>query len=162
LLLGLGAPGASQAAGAEWRLQLGGVSHHFQPTQAVGREWREQHPGLGLERRVQLDRWSLNSAGGILQDSRGFWGGYLGAAYMRTWRAPGNIELAAGAGAYGFYRSTSWNGKMALIPGVLPTASVFFPSANMGLNFIYVPQIGNYNKSMPAVLHAQLTYRFGS
>ena len=49
---------------------------------------------------------------------------------------------------------------MTLVPGVLPTASIFLPSSNMGLNFIYVPQIVDYKKSMPAVLHAQLSYKF--
>lgn len=159
-VLAFGATSASQAAEPEWRLQVGGVSHHFEPTRAVGRKWQEQHPGLGLEHLVRDDRWSIHSTGGIVQDSRGFWGGYAGRAYLRNWRAPGNVELAAGAGVYAFYRSTSWHGKMTLVPGVLPTASIFLPSSNMGLNFIYVPQIGAYNKSMPAVLHAQLSYKF--
>jgi hypothetical protein len=109
---------------------------------------------------VRDDRWSLNSTAGIVQDSRGFWGGYAGAAYMRTWGDQGPLELTAGAGAYVLYRSTSWRGDMSVVPGVLPTASIFLPASNMGVNFIFVPQIGAYNKSMPSVLHAQLTYRF--
>jgi Antimicrobial peptide resistance and lipid A acylation protein PagP len=160
LVLALGSPTSAHAAEPEWRLQVGGLSHHFEPTRAAGRKWQEQHPGLGLERLVRDDRWSIHSTGGIVQDSRGFWGGYAGTAYLRNWKVPGNVELAAGAGLYAFYRSSSWNGKMTLVPGVLPTASIFLPASNMGVNFIYVPQIGAYNKTMPAVLHAQLSYKF--
>lgn len=157
----LGAAPAAWAGGPEWYVQVGGISHHFQPTKAAGRQWQEQHPGLGLERRTTLDNgWSLRSAAGAMQDSRGFWSGYAGAAYLRTWRWPGVAEAGAGLGAYAFYRSTSWSGRMSLVPGVLPTASITFPESNLGLTFVYVPPIGGYNKSMPSVLLAQMSLRF--
>lgn len=159
IALAAGTP--AQAAEAQWHVQAGGISHHFQPTRAAGREWQEVHPGFGLERRVSNgDGWSWRATLGTMQDSRGFWGGYGGGAYLRSWQWGSQMETSLGLGAYAFYRSTSWKGNMALVPGLLPTASITFPAANMGLNFLFVPQISGYNKSMPSVLHAQLTLRF--
>ena len=148
------------AAQPQWHLQVGGISHHFEETKAVGRRWQEQHPGLGLERRIQDGAWSQHAAGGVLQDSRGFWGGYAGASYLYNKRWSGVLDTGIGMGAYAFYRSTSWNGKMGLVPGILPMASLTIPGSDVGFNFIYVPHIGSYNKAMPAVLHAQMTVRF--
>jgi Antimicrobial peptide resistance and lipid A acylation protein PagP len=160
-LMALGACSAAGAADHEWYLHTGGVSHHFQDTQATKHQWREEHPGLGLERRAaDGEDWNLRWAGGIMQDSRNYWGGYAGAAYVRQWRWTGVAEAGLGVGAYSFYRSVNWSGKMAVVPGVLPTASVGLLDNQVGLNFIYVPRIKAYNQSMPAVLHAQMVVRF--
>ena len=133
----------------------------FQETQASKHQWREEHPGLGLERRAaDGEDWNLRWAGGIMQDSRNYWGGYAGAAYVRQWRWTGVAEAGLGVGAYSFYRSVNWSGKMAVVPGVLPTASIGLLDNQVGLNFIYVPRIKAYNQSMPAVLHAQMVVRF--
>lgn len=150
---------AAQPAGAadQWYLMTGGVSHHFQDTQAPNRTWREEHPGLGLERRTADDDWTIRVAGGLLQDSRNFWGGYTGAAYMRQWKYHGLGEAGLGVGAYAFYRSVSWSGKMALVPAILPTAS-FEASNGVGFNMIYVPPISP--QKLPAVLHAQMIVKF--
>ncbi len=158
--LSMGVATPLHAAEPQWHLQVGGISHHFDETRAVGRRWQEQHPGLGLERRVQDGAWSQHAAGGVMQDSRGFWGGYAGASYLYNKRWSGALDTGIGMGAYAFYRSTSWNGRMALVPGILPMASVGIPGTDMGLNIIYVPHIGAYNKAMPSVLHAQMSWRF--
>jgi Antimicrobial peptide resistance and lipid A acylation protein PagP len=161
LLAGVAMVDRVQAAQTEWHMHTGGVSHHFQETKAAGRQWQEQHPGVGIERRVTYDDgWSLRASLGTMQDSRGFWGGYTGAAYLRSWTLPGRLEAGVGLGAYGFYRSTSWKGKMGMVPGVLPTASISIPSSNLGFNFLYVPRVGGYNDAMPSVLYAQMSLRF--
>lgn len=147
----------AQAAPQQWYLLTGGVSHHFEDTQARNRTWREQHPGLGLERRNVGEDWNLRLAGGLTQDSRSFWGGYAGAAYMRQWKRYGVGEVGLGVGAYAFYRSVSWSGKMALIPALLPTASLEL-NGGLGFNVIYVPPVAA--KSMPALVHAQMSVKF--
>lgn len=158
---GLGASGAALAEqDPRWYFQTGGVSHHFQDTQAADRQWRENHPGLGFERRAAgEDDWNLRWTGGVMQDSRNYWGGYAGAAYLRTWRWTGVAEAGLGLGTYAFYRSVSWSGKMAVVPGILPTASLGLMDNRIGLNLIYVPRITAYNQAMPAVLHAQFVFR---
>ena len=155
----------AKARNAEWFMQTVGVSHHFQQTTAPGREWQEQHPGLGFERRSEglgsdAADWTLSSMGGVMQDSRGFWGGYAGAAYMRQWQPSRSLSLGAGLGAQLFYRSASWNGRMTLVPAVLPVASVGLPVLGMKLNMVYVPEISAFSKSMPPVLHVQVGFRF--
>lgn len=151
---------SADAAESQWYLQAGGVSHHFQPTQAPNREWREEHPGLGLEHRAAgHDDWNLRWAGGVMQDSRSYWGGYAGVAYLRQWRWSGVAEAALGLGAYGFYRSVSWSGKMSVMPALLPTASIGLLDSQIGVNFVYVPQI-KADQTMPSVLHAQMVFRF--
>jgi hypothetical protein len=158
-LLTLGASSA-RAEPAEWFLQTGSVSHHFSETQAPGRRWNEQHPGLGLERRaIDDDGWQVRWTGGVMQDSRSFWGGYAGAAYMSRWRIGGGQEISAGAGAYAFYRSTSWSGRMTVVPAVLPTVSIGLLENRLGMNFTFVPRIPALRESMPAVLLAQVVLR---
>lgn len=158
-LMGTAATAHAEDA-AQWYFQTGGVSHHFQDTQASNREWRENHPGLGFERRGGGDEdWNLRWTGGVMQDSRNYWGGYAGAAYLRTWRWTGVAEAGLGLGTYAFYRSVSWSGKMAVVPGILPTASLGLMDNRIGLNLIYVPRISAYNQAMPAVLHAQFVFR---
>ncbi len=145
----------------EWFVHTGGVTHHFQETQAANQQWRQQHPGFGLERRVTDDAgWSIRSTGGVMQDSRGFWGGYSGVGYLHRWRSGRAAEFSAGAGAYALYRSVSWSGKMAVIPAVLPTASVGLLDNSVGLNLVYTPRIAALNENMVPALHAQLVLRF--
>ncbi len=161
----LGAGGRAGAQTPQWSMHAGGVSHHFQPTRAPGHEWQEQHAGLGLERRASVSDdgrsdWSLSTAGGLMQDSRGFWGGYAGAGYLWHWRRYGQIDLGLGGGAYLFYRSVSWSGRMAVVPGLLPLASAHFPASGISLNLIYVPRLSAINEAMPSVLHLQFAYRF--
>lgn len=142
----------------EWLLHTGGVSRHMEQTEARGRVWNEQHPGFGIERRVADDEgWSRRQTLGLMQDSRNFWGGYAGVATMRQWNFGKTAEVSLGAGAYVFYRSMSWSGKMGLVPGVLPTLSITLPSTRTGINVLYVPKIQAYGKSMPSVVYAQLT-----
>jgi hypothetical protein len=145
----------------EWYVHAGGVSHHFEETRAANRQWQEQHAGLGFERRVTQDNgWSVRMAGGVMQDSRGFWGGYSGLGYVHRWRLGEAVELGAGAGAYAFYRSTSWSGQMRVVPAVLPTASVGLADNAVGLNIVYVPRVTAYSETMAPSLHTQLVVRF--
>lgn len=142
----------------QWYLHTGGVSRHMEQTSAPGREWNESHPGLGLERRAtDGDGWSRRQTMGIMQDSRNFWGGYAGLAAMREWRFSKTAEVSLGAGAYVFYRSMSWSGKMGLVPAVLPTASITIPKTSAGLNLLYVPKLSAFGKAMPSVAYLQLT-----
>jgi hypothetical protein len=161
LVAALAAHGAQASAPPEWYLHTGGISHHFEETRAANRQWQEQHPGLGLERRVGHDNgWSMRLAGGVMQDSRGFWGGYTGVGYLHRWRLGQAAELGAGAGAYAFYRSVSWSGSMQLIPALLPTASLGLANNAVGLNLVYVPRVGAYSESMTPALHTQVVVRF--
>jgi hypothetical protein len=154
-------PATAAAAVAEWFVHTGGLSHHFQQTRAANHQWREQHPGLGIERRVTDENdWSVRTAGGFMQDSRGFWGGYGGVGYMHRWRLGRAAELGAGAGAYAFYRSVSWSGRMALVPAVLPTASVGLIDNTVGLNLVVVPRVAAYSENLAPAVHAQLVLRF--
>jgi len=161
---GVLACGTVAAQSTEWFMHAGGISHHFQPTQAPGHAWQDQHAGLGLERRSEAfgdsrGDWRLSAAGGVLQDSRAFWGGYGGMAWLHEWRRSGLADLGLGVGAYGFYRSVSWSGRMALVPALLPMASLQFPAAAMGLDLVYVPRVPARHETMPAVLHLQLDFR---
>lgn len=142
-------------------MHTGGLSHHFEPTRAANREWREQHPGLGLERRSSDgDGRDVRWTGGVMQDSRSFWGGYAGAAYVKNWRWSGVAEAGLGIGAYAFYRSTNWRGDMKLVPAVLPSASFNLLDNTVGMNVIYVPRISGMSEKMPPVLYTQLVVRF--
>jgi hypothetical protein len=144
----------------QWLLHTGGLSHHFAPTHAAGRQWNEQHPGLGLERR-ETDRadWHWRQSAGIVQDSRSFWGGYAGAAWMKEWRAPGAASLGLGLGAFAFYRSVSWSGRRAWVPALLPTLSLGLLDDRLGVNLMVVPPIGTDGESRPALVFLQMTYR---
>lgn len=163
-LLGVASLAAVMPAAAttpEWFVHTGGVSRHFEETRAANQQWRDQHPGIGLERRVTDENgWSIRSAGGLMQDSRGFWSGYGGVGYLHRWRLGRTAEFGAGAGAYAFYRSVSWSGRMALVPAVLPTASVGLLDNTVGLNVVYVPRLSAYSESMSPSLHAQIVLRF--
>ncbi len=154
---------AAHAAAPQWYFQAGGLSHHFEQTRAPGREWSQAHAGVGLERR-DLDAdsaWHVRWAGGLMRDSRDFWGGYGGAAYMRQWRGPLGIDAGLGVGAYAMYRSVSWSGVRKLVPAVLPTASLGLAGGKVGMTIVYGPKIGGGEDGATASLvHAQLLFRF--
>ena len=155
--------GAAHAAPSQWYFHTGGLTHHFEQTQASNREWRNEHPGIGIEHRSTNsdDGWSLRWGGGVMQDSRAFWGGYGGASYLYAWRIGSAAEVGLGAGAYGFYRSTSWSGQMKLVPAILPTASIGFADNRIGLNLIYVPRMKSEgDRAMASLVHAQMVFRF--
>jgi hypothetical protein len=149
-----------EPAQAQWLLHTGGLSHHFEPTQAAGRQWNEQHPGLGLERR-ETDRadWHWRQSAGLVQDSRSVWGGYAGASLMKEWRVPGAVSLGMGLGAFAFYRSVSWSGRRAWVPAVLPTLSLGLLDDRLGVNLMVVPPVGANGDSRPALVFLQMTYR---
>lgn len=154
---------AAQAAAPQWYFQTGAVSRHFEQTRAPGREWSQTHAGVGLERRDPGDdsAWQVRWAGGLMRDSRDFWGGYYGAAYIRQWRGPLGIDAGLGVGAYAIYRSVSWSGQRKLVPAVLPTASLGLAAGKVGVNIVYVPKIGGGEDGATASLvHAQLLFRF--
>lgn len=157
-----GACGAAAAEERAWYLHAGGLSHHSSQTQAPGRTWQERHASLGLERRFErADDFENRMAIGLMQDSRGFWGGYAGTTLMRTWKFGRTAEVALGGGAYAFYRSVTWkgDGDRTIVPALLPTASIGLFDNRLGLNIIYVPRVAAWNRSMPSVIHAQLVYR---
>ena len=154
---------AQAAPSQQWFLQTGALSHHFEPTRARGREWNEAHAGLGLERRDidDFSPWQVRWAGGAMRDSRSFWGGYAGAAYMRQWRPIGSVEASLGLGAFAFYRAVDWSGKRQLTPALLPTASIGAADGSIGLNIVYVPRIGKSDDSAtPPTLVGQFVFRF--
>ena len=129
----VGAP-AHAAPAAQWYVHTGGMSHHFEQTRAADREWSETHPGLGFERRDAGTEspWQLRWTAGAMRDSRRFWSGYGGATYVHRWNLGNSIETSLGVGAFGFYSSVSWRGKRALVPALLPTASIASASIRRG------------------------------
>jgi hypothetical protein len=154
----------AQASPGQWFVQTGGLSHHSQETQAKGRSWQENHPGLGVEHRMEgwgtsASDWVLSSSGGVMQDSRGFWSAYAGAAYVRQWKLGRTIETSLGLGAYGFYRSTNWKGHMAFVPAVMPVGTVYLADLGLSLNLAYVPRVASVNSAMPSVLYLQFGFR---
>ena len=163
-LLLLGSSERARALPPQWFMQVGGLSYHFQQTQALGREWQNQHPGLGFERRSNVagddpSDWRISATGGVMQDSRGYWGGYAGLAYLRQWRLSGEAEFGTGLGAYGLYRSVSWGGRRALVPAVMPVTTIGLADTGINLNLAYLPRIAVNGHAMPAVLHLKLGFR---
>lgn len=154
---------AHAAAGTQWYVHTGGVSHHFAQTRATDREWSEAHPGLGFERRdVNADSpWQLRWTAGAMRDSRRFWGGYGGATYVHRWNWSHSIETSLGVGAFGFYRSVSWSGKRALVPALLPTASIAAADGTLGMNVVYIPRVSTGGgKATPPTVLGQMVFRF--
>ena len=156
---------ASHAAssGAQWYVHTGGVSHHFEQTRAADREWNETHPGLGLERRDADTEspWQLRWTAGAMRDSRRFWSGYGGATYVHRWQWGNSLETSLGVGAFGFYRSVSWSGKRALVPALLPTASISSADGTLGMNVVYIPRVSTGGgKATPPTLLGQMVFRF--
>jgi opacity protein-like surface antigen len=154
---------AHAASGTQWYVHTGGLSHHFEQTRAADREWSETHPGLGFERRdVDADSpWQLRWTAGAMRDSRRFWSGYGGATYVYRWQWRGSIETSLGAGAFGFYRSVSWSGKRALVPALLPTASIAAADGTLGMNIVYIPRVSiGGGKATPPTVLGQMVFRF--
>ncbi len=153
-------PTAADAVQPVWYVHTGGLSYHFQDTRAPDRKWRDQHAGLGFERRRDDgDGMEMRWTGGVMQDSRSYWGGYAGAAYMKRWRWNGVADTGLGVGAYAIYRSKNWRGDMALVPAVLPSASINSIDHSIGFNFIYVPKLGG-SEATPSVLFTQMVVSF--
>ncbi len=153
-------PTAADAVQPVWYVHTGGLSYHFQDTRAPDRKWRDQHAGLGFERRRDDgEGMELRWPGGVMQDSRSYWGGYAGAAYMKRWRWTGVADTGLGVGAYAIYRSKNWRGDMALVPAVLPSASINSIDHSIGFNFIYVPKLGG-SEATPSVLFTQMVVSF--
>jgi hypothetical protein len=160
----------AQAAGPRddnWFMTLGGVSSHARETLAPGREWNERHSGLGLERRMQgvpwnkdADRdWQARYTFGTLEDSRNYLGGYAGMGLMREVAYYGPLRLQAGAYATLYYRSTSWNGTMRVVPAILPALSLTEHRSGVGLNMVWVPPGRWGGRDTVSTLLVQLNYR---
>jgi hypothetical protein len=149
----------------EWHLHLGGASVHAKETQAPGRKWNERHAGFGLESRtpglpwrdrLAGDRWQTSYSLGTFADSRNVRSMYTGAAFTHQVLKIGSMRLDAGAGAFLFYKSKSWNGNMALMPGILPVLSYSDRNAPYGFNIIWRPPEGDAS----GTLFMQITHRF--
>jgi hypothetical protein len=136
-----------------WYMHAGGWSHHMQQTRAEGRRWNEVHPGIGFEtRRVDDSGWTVRQGLGAMQDSRGFWGGYAGVGWLHRWSIGRGASFSAGAGAYAFYRSVSWSGERALVPAVLPTASLDLLDHTVGVNLVAVPPLRGFGgETVPSI-----------
>lgn len=147
---------------ANLALQLPGMSHHFEEPKEPGRRWNENNTGIGLEWRspVGTNGWTNKTTVGLMRDSHGKWGGYGGYAWQYRLVDGASWQLDAGAGAFLFYRTVKFDGKLKLVPGVLPVLSIEHKPSGYGMNVLFVPnvKIGNYD--MPAVLYAQFTKRF--
>lgn len=137
-----------------WYMHAGGLSYHLEPTRAEGRQWNQVHPGVGFESRRSLETgWSVHRAVGVMQDSRSVWGGYAGMGWLHRWNLGDAASLSAGAGAYALYRSVSWSGERALVPALLPTATLDLPRQGVGLNVVIVPPMKTFGaETVPAVM----------
>ncbi len=145
----------------EWHMHTGGLSRHFEQTDATGRRWNENHPGVGLEYRQRRSaRWDARYTLGFMQDSREQPGGYAGAAYVRQFNRNGDFSAAIGLGAYAFYRSRSWNGEMTLVPAILPTISFGLFKNRVGVNILTIPKVSLFGKRSTPLVFAQFTFRY--
>ncbi|MFK7967261.1 MAG: hypothetical protein AB8C46_25155 [Burkholderiaceae bacterium] len=145
----------------QWHMHTGGLSRHFEQTDASGREWNENHPGIGLEfRQRRSARWDARYTVGFMQDSREQPGGYAGAAYVRQFNRNGDFSAAIGVGAYAFYRSRSWNGEMTLVPAILPTVSFGLFKNRVGVNILTIPKVSLFGKRSTPLVFAQFTFRY--
>jgi Antimicrobial peptide resistance and lipid A acylation protein PagP len=156
-------PAQAAAPSQQWFLQTAALSYHFEPTRAPGREWNEVHAGLGLERRdIDVDSpWQVRWSASAMRDSRNFWSGYGGAAYMRQWRPVSTIEASLGVSAFISYRAVDWRGRREWTPALLPTASIGSADGTLGMNIVYVPRIGRGDEgATPPTLIAQFIFRF--
>lgn len=153
---------ASSTRGAtEWHLHTGGLSRHFEQTDASGRQWNENHPGIGFEfRQRRSSRWDARYTVGFMQDSREQPGGYAGAAYVRQFNRNGDFSAAVGLGVYAFYRSSSWDGDMTVVPALLPTVSFGLFKNRLGVNILTIPKISLFGKSSTPLIFAQFTFRY--
>jgi len=132
----------------DWHVHMGGASVHSSETNAPGRRWNERHSGFGAELRVPglpwhgVDRthpWRTTYTFGTFADSRSVQSYYTGTAVSHPLMRIGNMQLDGGAGAFLFYRSRSWSGRMALTPAVLPVLSLTDRHGGAGLNLTWRP-----------------------
>jgi len=146
---------------SQWHLHTGGLSRHFDQTDAGGRQWNENHPGIGLEyRQRRSSRWDTRYTVGLMQDSREHPGGYAGAAYVRQFNRNGDFSAAIGVGAYAFYRSRSWNGDMTVVPALLPTLSFGLFKNRVGVNILTIPKVSLFGRRSTPLVFAQFTIRY--
>ncbi len=160
-MFGLTTAMAKSGTDSQWHMHTGGLSHHFVSTGASNREWNQNHPGVGLEYRPrpQADwggRWTM----GVMRDSRNVPGGYAGAAYVRQFNRNGDFNASIGLGAYLFYRSESWDGRMTVVPAILPTVSFGLFKNRVGVNLLAIPKVKLAGKQSTPLLFAQFTIRY--
>ena len=155
------AQGAGLRSSSQWHLQSGALSRHFTQTQADGHEWNNNHPGIGLEYRLNTrSTWGTRLTAGFLRDSRNYPSGYAGVGYMRQFNVNGGVTMAAGLGAYLFYRSRSWDGDMAYVPALLPTLQFGFFRNRLGVNVLAVPKLEAFGHSTSPLVLALFTFRY--
>ncbi len=155
------APARVMASENEWHIHTGGVSRHFTETDAPGREWSDSHPGIGLEyRSISDSRWNTRWTFGMMRDSRDHASGYAGAARMYDFRRRGNISTSAGVGAYGFYRSRSWEGQMEFVPALAPTLSFGLFDNQISASILAIPQVKVFGRQSTPLVYAQFSFRF--
>ncbi len=160
-VLGLMPAQANNGLDSQWHMHTGGLSHHFVDTGASDRQWNQSHPGVGLEYRARPDsdwsgRWTL----GVMRDSRNIPGGYAGGAYVRQFNRHGDFNASVGLGAYLFYRSQSWDGRMTVVPAILPTLSFGLFENRVGVNFLAIPKVKIAGKQSTPLVFAQFTIRY--
>jgi hypothetical protein len=148
----------------EWRLNLGGVSHHATDTAAPGHHWNQVNPGLGIELRqagVPLtdagDQWRTIATAGLFTDSRDYRSAYAGVAATYELATLGRTRIDGGAGAFMFYRSRSWDGGRQWSPAVLPVLNFTDVQTGLGFELIWRPP----HTDGPATLYVQVTLRLG-
>lgn len=148
----------------EWRLNLGGVSHHAHDTAAQGRHWRQVNPGLGIEWRqagVPMtdagDQWHTIATAGFFTDSRDYRSAYAGVAATYELARLGRTRIDGGAGAFLFRRSRSWDGRMRWSPAVLPVLNITDARTGLGFEIIWRPP----HTDGPSTLYLQITFRIG-
>lgn len=138
---------------------------HGEPTKAPGRQWNERNGGIGLESRMRGvpwrdqiagDPWQTNYSVGGFTDSRNKRSFYAGAAVMHELFRFEGVRVDAGAGAFLFYKSVSWKGDMALMPGILPVLTYTDRNAPYGFNMIWRPP----ESGGRGTLFMQITQRF--
>ncbi len=154
------------AGGGAWHVHMGGASIHSSETKAPGREWNERHEGVGAELRRKglpwrdadpLESWQTRYAFGTFVDSRNIPSYYTGTVVAHELARMGGLRLDGGAGAFLFYRSASWSGRMQLAPAVLPVLSMTDSQGGVGLNLIWRPP----GFDGPATIFLQITRPLG-
>lgn len=155
------APACVLASEGEWHLHTGGVSRHFTQTDAPGREWSDSHPGIGFEYRASGEsRWGTHWTIGLMRDSREYPSGYAGVARMYDVSRRGNFSTSIGFGAYGFYRSSSWDGQMVFVPAVAPTLSFGLFDNRVNVSILAIPEVNVFGRQSTPLVYAQFSIRY--
>lgn len=159
--LAVQAQGTGARASSQWHIQTGGLSRHFTQTQAQGHEWNSSHPGIGLEYRLNThSAWGTRLTAGLMRDSREYPSGYAGVGYMRQFNVNGNVSMAAGLGAFVFYRSKSWDGDMTYVPALLPTLQFGLFKNRLGVNVLAIPKVTAFGHSTTPLVMALFSFRY--